>query len=271
MKARPLRGPRRRRARPREQDIKKAFREARARAASGRQHARPGRRGEVQGGRGGLRDPLRRRAPVGLRPLRPRGARARAASTRRSRASARSRDIFDAFFGGGDPFGARARRARAPCRAATSRCRPRSACRTPRAAPTVRGRVRAGRDVRALQRQRRRARHADRHLRPLRRDAASCATVARTAFGQIVRSQVCDVCMGEGKTAADAVRGMPRPRAQGRPHAARGERPGGHRRRPAHPADRPRPRGRARRSARRPLRARARAPRTSASCARATT
>jgi molecular chaperone DnaJ len=26
-------------------------------------------------------------------------------------------------------------------------------------------------------------------------------TVARTAFGQIVRSQVCDVCMGEGKTA----------------------------------------------------------------------
>src|SRR5919107_4723308 len=28
-------------------------------------------------------------------------------------------------------------------------------------------------------------------------------TVARTAFGQIVRSQVCDVCMGEGKTARE--------------------------------------------------------------------
>ena len=28
-------------------------------------------------------------------------------------------------------------------------------------------------------------------------------TVARTAFGQIVRNQVCDVCMGEGKTARE--------------------------------------------------------------------
>ena len=33
--------------------------------------------------------------------------------------------------------------------------------------------------------------------------AGELKTVARTAFGQIVRSQVCDACMGEGKTARE--------------------------------------------------------------------
>ena len=83
---------------------------ARARAAPGRQRARPRGRGEVQGGRRGLRGALRRRAPAALRRLRARGP-ARAAATRRtSRASARSptcsrrssaRGGFDAAFGGG--------------------------------------------------------------------------------------------------------------------------------------------------------------------------
>ena len=48
---------------------------ARARAAPGREPPRPGGRGEVQGGRRGVRDPLRRRAARDLRPLRLRGAR----------------------------------------------------------------------------------------------------------------------------------------------------------------------------------------------------
>ena len=73
--ARPVRGARRRPRRRRAATIKKAFRRARARAAPGREPPRPGGRGEVQGGRRGLRDPLRRRAPRDLRPLRLRGAR----------------------------------------------------------------------------------------------------------------------------------------------------------------------------------------------------
>ena len=57
--------------------IKKAFRQARARAAPGRQRARPRRRGEVQGGRGGLRGAQRPGAAAALRRLR-RGRAARA-------------------------------------------------------------------------------------------------------------------------------------------------------------------------------------------------
>ena len=69
---RPLRGarrPARRRRRPDQEGVP----DARARAASRRQHRGPAGRGEVQGGRRGLRDPLRPRAARDLRPLRPRG------------------------------------------------------------------------------------------------------------------------------------------------------------------------------------------------------
>ena len=70
--ARSLRGARRRARRRRDGD-QEGVPQARARAAPRRQRARPRRRGEVQGGRRGLRDPLRPRAPRDLRPLRPRG------------------------------------------------------------------------------------------------------------------------------------------------------------------------------------------------------
>ena len=109
--ARRLRGARRRARRRRARD-QEGLPRAGARAAPRREPRRPRGRGEVQGGRRGLRGAVGPRAPRGLRPLRlgrPRLARLRA---RRRTASAPSRDIFDAFFGG-DPFGGGAAAARA--------------------------------------------------------------------------------------------------------------------------------------------------------------
>ena len=56
-----------------EAQIKKAFRKLARELHPDVNAHDPRRGGEVQGGRRGLRDPLRRRAPPGLRPLRPRG------------------------------------------------------------------------------------------------------------------------------------------------------------------------------------------------------
>ena len=170
----------------------------RARAAPGREQPRPAGRGEVQGGRRGLRDPLRRRAPGGLRPLRLRGprlARLRLAG----QGFGSFADIFDAFFGG-DPFGGASAAAAAPgaSRAATWRWRSRSRSRRRRAATPVEVEYDAGGPLRALPRQRRRAGHADRDLPPLRRRGRLRA-VTRTAFGQLVREQACDACGGEGR------------------------------------------------------------------------
>ena len=113
--------------------------------------------------------------------------------------------------------------------------------------------VRGDRDLRALPRQRRRARDADRDLRALRRrrDAAgghALAVRADRAQRRLRRVR------RRGQGAQAAVRALRRPRARGAPaHAAR-RRPGGHRRRPAHPARRARPRRRGGRAAGRPLR-----------------
>ena len=86
---------------------------ARARAAPGRQQARPRGRGEVQGGRRGIRGAERPRAARHLRPLRPRGAAHRAASQPNFGDFGNISDIFEAFFGGGDPFGRSSAAARA--------------------------------------------------------------------------------------------------------------------------------------------------------------
>ena len=77
-----------------------------------------------------------------------------------------------------------------------------------------RGRLRGDRALRALPRQRRRARHADRDLRALRRQRASCRRVTRTPFGQMVRTVVCDACHGDGRVAKRAVPRVPRARAR---------------------------------------------------------
>ena len=124
-------------------------------------------------------------------------------------------DIFDAFFGGGDPFGGggggggavqggdvaveveitleqaargdagrgRLRRRRAAASTATA------------TAPSPARRSRPARAARA---------------------PASCAPSSRTAFGQLVREQACDVCGGDGRVAPDAVHGVRGPRAAGR-------------------------------------------------------
>ena len=86
---RSLRGARRRPRGRRDRD-QEGLPAARARAAPRRQPPRPRRRGEVQGGRRGLRDPLRPRAPRDLRPLRPRGPALGRLRARTSTASARS-------------------------------------------------------------------------------------------------------------------------------------------------------------------------------------
>ena len=71
--ARPLRGARRRARRRRDRRSRRRSGELARELHPDVNAPRPRRRGEVQGGRRGLRDPLRRRAPRDLRPLRPRG------------------------------------------------------------------------------------------------------------------------------------------------------------------------------------------------------
>ena len=114
-------------------EIKKTFRRARARAPPGREPPRSRGGGEVQGGGRGLRDPLRRRAPRDLRPLRVRGARLarlRVAGARLRLVRGHLRRLLRRR-----PVrrGVRPRRRRARSRAATSRWRSRS--RSPRRRP----------------------------------------------------------------------------------------------------------------------------------------
>ena len=109
-------------------------------------------------------------------------------------------DIFDAFFGG-DPFGAFGGRAAAG-RVQGGDVAVEVEISLEQAARGAErgGRLRPGRRLRALRRQPRRAGHADRRLRALRRRRALRA-VTRTAFGQLVREQACDVCGGDGRGA----------------------------------------------------------------------
>ena len=166
-------------------------------------------------------------------------------------------DIFDAFFGG-DPFGGgvRARR-RGASRAATSRSRSRSRSRRRRAASRPRSPTSwstpASTATATAPSRARRSRPASAAAAP-----GGVRAVTRTAFGQLVREQACDVCGGEGKIPAEPCARVRRPRAAGGAQDAPGRHPRRDRRRAAHPAQRARPRGRARRAARRPLRARAR-------------
>ena len=147
-----------------EAEVKKAFRRLARELHPDVNDHDPAGRGEVQGVRRGLRDPLRPRAPPGLRPLRPRGPAARrpgaqlrglrldlATSSRRSSAAASAAGCGGPR-GGGDVQA----HGRDHARAGGGGRRGRRA---------LRGR----RPLRALPRQRRRAGHADQDLPPLRR------------------------------------------------------------------------------------------------------
>ena len=222
-----------------ETDDQEGVPQARARAAPRRQPPRPRRRGEVQGGRRGLRDPLRRRAPRDLRPLRPRRACARGGygpELRGLRLDLRPlRRVLRRRGGGASAAAAAAGRRQGGDVAVQRRDHAR---RRRRPAPTVELSFEAIDTLRALPRQRRRARHADRHLRALRRrrraaggqrarrSARSCARSRATSAAARARSPSsrASSCEGRGREVAP-------------PHAAR-RRPGRDRRRPAHP---PRP------------------------------
>ena len=158
-----------------ETTIKKAFRKLARELHPDVNAPRPRRRGEVQGGRRGLRDPQRRRAPRDLRPLRPRGpalAAAWAPNFERLRLDQRPvRRVLRRH--GLRRHGRAARPARVPGRR-HRRDRRRSRSRRRRPASERRADVRGDRDLRALPRQRRRARDADRDLRALRRRRRCC-------------------------------------------------------------------------------------------------
>ena len=200
-----------------EHEIKKAFRAPRARAAPRRQRARPRGRGEVQGGRRGLRDPLRPRAPRDLRPLRPRGPALAAASSRASRASARSPTsstrssaaIRSARFGGARGAGrvqggdvaveVRDLARRGGGRRRRSRSRTRSSTPASAATATAPSRARRSRPARAA------AAPAGCGRSRARRSARSCASrpatsAAARAASRASRARECD---GRGR---DAVR-----------------------------------------------------------------
>ena len=248
--ARLLRGARRRPERRRGGD-QEGVPAARARAAPGHEHRGPAGGGQVQGGRRGLRGALRRRPPAPVRRLRARGAALRrvrpelrglrlASRTCSPRSSARAASRARS--------GPAAASAAGRCRAPTSSSR--SAIDLGQAArgETRRGRVRGRGPLRALPRQRRRARHADRHLPAL--------PGLRPAPGRLAHARSASSCARRCATAA-AARGASRSsRAASAPAPARCAEtrtlqvqvPAGHRRRPADPAERPRPRRRARRA-----------------------
>ncbi len=250
-----------------EREVKKRLPGARARAAPRRERARPRGRGEVQGGRRGLRGAVGPRAQGGVRPLRlgrPGLARLRAPVARLRLVRRHLRGVLRRRSVRRRP------RARAPCRAATSAWRSRSPWPRPPPESPRRSAFDAVETCEPLPRQSRRARHADRDLRALRRQRAA-------ARGHPHRLRPAGARPGLRRL---------RRRGQGGPHAlhrvrrrgqarraahARGGPARRHRRRAAHAARGPRPRGRARRPARRPLRAGAPSPTTSASCATAAT
>ena len=118
---------------------------------------------------------VRPRAPRDVRPLRPRGRCAAAARQPSFEGFGSFADIFDAFFGGGDGGAASAAAAAARCRAGTSRVAVDvDLAEAAAASSSVEVAYEAVARVRALPRQRRRARHADRDLPALRRQRATC-------------------------------------------------------------------------------------------------
>ena len=134
--------------------------------------------------------------------------------------------------------------------------RSRSTCSRRPSGAKVPGRLRGGRALRALSRQRRRAGHADRDLRALRRRRTAAGRHAHPVRPDGAHDGLRRVPRRRSRAQAALPR-VPRPRALGRPARARGRRSRGDLRRSAHPSRRPRPRGRGRRPRGRPVRGRA--------------
>ena len=202
-----------------------------------------------------LSDPERRRSTTATAAT----GSTRAATPRTCQGFGSFADIFDAFFGG-DPFGGGGAAARVPCRAATSAVEVEisleQAAARHRGARSRTTRVEA---VRALPRQRRRARHADRDLRALRRDRRSCARSRAPPSASSSAPRSATSAAARARSPRTPCEECARARAQGRPHArSTVDMPAGIADDQRIRLDRPRPRGRARRPARRPLRARAR-------------
>ena len=174
---------------------------ARARASPGRQQARPRRRGELQGGGRRLRGAERSASGAPSTTASATRACAPAATSRTSptsRLATSSRRSSGAAIRSASIFGAAAAGPRA---ATTSRVEVDLTLDEVAHGVTQGGRGRAARHLHALPRQRRRAGHADRHLLRAARAPGQLQSAPRTAFGQLVRSQVCDQCEGEGKIA----------------------------------------------------------------------
>ena len=116
-------------------------------------------------------------------------------------------DIFDAFFGG-DPFGAfGGRGAAGRVQGGDVAVEVEISLEQAARGETVAGGLRPGRRLRALRRQSRRAGLGCADL-PRCQGAGRVRAVTRTAFGQLVREQVCDACGGEGQRALEALHGV---------------------------------------------------------------
>ena len=180
--ARLLRGARRRAGRRREGDQEGLPRSPAS--CTPTSTPRPGGRGEVQGG--GRRPTRSSPTPSGARPTTRFGHEGLRSGgwAPRSAGFGSVEDIFQAFFGSGDPFGFGGRGpATGGDIAATVEV-------TLRRSPKGTQRelqFDAVMQLRALPRQRRRAGHADPHLRPLRRPRPGAAGF-QTPFGQLVRA-----------------------------------------------------------------------------------
>ena len=169
----------------------------RPRTAPRRHRPRPRGRSALQGGRRGLRGPLRRRAAPHLRPVRGRGRCAPAASTR-APASARSTTSSQSLFG--QAFGGAAASAAAAAR------RPAATSSPDRADPRRgrdRGRARAQLPTAVVVCSHCHGNGAEPGT-PIETcdrcgGAGQLRQVTRTPFGQMVRAVTCDVCHGSGK------------------------------------------------------------------------